>query len=203
MSETILQRVRDDLCNIVSSDLHIFPVGEILRQLMVGSMEVIYSSSPCARTLNAFGICLLNYTEMDMSDVAVSSSTYCPSTKSWVFRFSGCVGETESLVRASYVATYISTVMTTYPLFAARICDISLCTLRSAPRLRVSASTSMSPMFRGSECLYGRLVRLRASSAFDSLVSDVYESDDLKDAGAGEAREDGGGDVEGTRKDGQ
>jgi len=191
----ILQRISGDVLSVLASDVVLFPIGTVIRHILSASTEIVYTCSAVSNVLSVFDFSILCPVDFDISD-CTCACVYDEYKQHWKFSLVGCEDGDAVGVRSLCVATYLSIVMTRYPLAAARMCDVSMCVLRGVGSLSVVSMEGVPPMFVGCECILSRLRDLRASSAFEELIGNVCDSDELKNAGAGKAGEARGGYVD-------
>jgi len=169
-----------DVSNVLASDLILFPVRDVIRHILGRSTNVVYTCSRSGSVLTIFEFSIMCPVNFDIPVGIKSTCEYDAFKKQWIFDMVGCDGKEIKSVRAIYLATYLSTIMSRYPLAAARICDVSICVLRGVEKLSIMDRDGVPPMFRGCECILGRLCSLRASSAFEELIRDVCDSNELE-----------------------
>lgn len=157
----------------LASCIHYFPISTVLRSLLCNELKLRVRVSAFSNSLSFYGIEIPQPAGIAWES-EVTSCLYHPSTKMWIYHMKDMRELSE---RGLLISCYLSMCMNHFPQCAARIIDISLCTLRDLPRVRVNHSVDLPPLFHFCDDLLEHLTELRASTALQQYIPASYTSE--------------------------
>lgn len=164
--------MRNTVLHELASCIHYFPIQTVLRSLLCNKLALRIRVSAFSNSLSVYGIEIPQPTGINWpSDV--TQCVYHPATKMWIYHMQDCA---ELCDRGLLVSCYLSMCMNHFPQCAARIIDISICTLRDLPRVTISDSSELPPLFQDCGDLLEHLTDLRASTALQQYIPEPNAS---------------------------